>query len=293
MSPHVHFPSMSTAALAHGDTVFIRALYPLGVLSANIYTGWILFMPLLKVVQNDISHADASEVRTTTISETFGTFNVIVTVMIIGPLSVIFVVRAHRTLCLRVLSERQRRIIFLVLIAAQYTLFVVLRYDALQGPVHYAFTGATFLLLYSYHISTTFVRVVGPALFKAKLIAGVTSATCIFCFLCFIVLWRVDEAPTLPWTATCLCEVLGAIALAALDITDLYVLRVSYDPGARPRVGGASPRVLARHAPLPVLFRRRGCRLVFRVGPVGPAPRLPHAKRRALAAQCHHDLAHF
>ena len=233
MSPHVHFPSMSTAALAHGDTVFIRALYPLGVLSANIYTGWILFMPLLKVVQNDISHADASEVRTTTISETFGTFNVIVTVMIIGPLSVIFVVRAHRTLCLRVLSERQRRIIFLVLIAAQYTLFVVLRYDALQGPVHYAFTGATFLLLYSYHISTTFVRVVGPALFKAKLIAGVTSATCIFCFLCFIVLWRVDEAPTLPWTATCLCEVLGAIALAALDITDLYVLRVSYDPWVR------------------------------------------------------------
>lgn len=220
---------LSARDLAHGDRVLLRALYPLTLVSANIYTGWILVMPLLRVVQNEITGAAQTIVHTTTISETFGSFNVIATVIIIGPLSVIFVFRVHRTLSLSMLQQRTRRLLFLALVAVQYTMFVVLRYDALKGPVHYAFTGATFLILYLYHASTTFVAEHGEALAKAKLIGGSVSALCIFCFLSFIVLWQVDETPSVAWTATCICEVVGALALASLDIIDLYVLRMRHD----------------------------------------------------------------
>ena len=220
---------LSARDLAHGDRVLLRALYPLTLVSANIYTGWILVMPLLRVVQNEITGAAQTIVHTTTISETFGSFNVIATVIIIGPLSVIFVFRVHRTLSLSMLQQRTRRLLFLALVTVQYTMFVVLRYDALKGPVHYAFTGATFLILYLYHASTTFVAEHGEALAKAKLIGGSVSALCIFCFLSFIVLWQVDETPSVAWTATCICEVVGALALASLDIIDLYVLRMRHD----------------------------------------------------------------
>ena len=220
---------LSARDLAHGDRVLLRALYPLTLVSANIYTGWILVMPLLRVVQNEITGAAQTIVHTTTISETFGSFNVIATVIIIGPLSVIFVFRVHRTLSLSMLQQRTRRLLFLALVTVQYTMFVVLRYDSLKGPVHYAFTGATFLILYLYHASTTFVAEHGEALAKAKLIGGSVSALCIFCFLSFIVLWQVDETPSVAWTATCICEVVGALALASLDIIDLYVLRMRHD----------------------------------------------------------------
>ena len=209
----------------HGDAVLHRALYPLTLVSANIYTGWILVMPLLRVVQNEITGATPDSVHTTTISETFGTFNVLATVIIIGPLSVIFVFRVHRTLSLPTLSERSRRLLFLLLIVVQYTMFVVLRYDALKGAVHYAFTGATFALLYFYHVASTSLASHGAKLFKAKLVGGGTSALCIFCFLSFILLWRVPETPSAAWTATCVCEVVGALALASLDVIDLYVFR--------------------------------------------------------------------
>ena len=225
---HVYFNMrLSLPERQDGNIVFERALYPLSVLSANIYSNWILFIPLLNIVQKEIQNLEKDTVETTTISETFGTFNVIVTVIIIGPISILFVFRVHRTLCTSLLSQKYRRVGFCGLFLSQYTMFVVLRYDALKGPVHYTFTGITFLVLYCYHFLTTYASIIGSQWYKLKLICGIWSMTCIFCFLSFIIVWGVDEVQGWPWTATCLCEIIGAILLALLDIVDIYLFRVN------------------------------------------------------------------
>lgn len=225
---HIYFNMrLSLPERQDGNIVFERALYPLSVLSANIYSNWILFIPLLNIVQKEIQNLQEDTVETTTISETFGTFNVIVTVIIIGPISILFVFRVHRTLCTSLLSQKSRRVGFCGLFLSQYTMFVVLRYDALKGPVHYTFTGITFLILYCYHFLTTYECIIGNNWYKFKLICGIWSMTCIFCFLSFIIVWGVDEVQGWPWTATCLCEIIGAILLALLDIVDIYLFRTN------------------------------------------------------------------
>ena len=222
-----------TSAYAEADAVLIRTLYLFSIIAANIYFSWLAVLPVLNAVTADLYTHDSDRVDTTTISETFGSFNVVATVLIITPMSVIFVLRVHRTLCLAELSERARRGLFLCLLAVQYSMFVVLRYDTIKGNVHYAFTGLTFVLLYTYHFATSFRSVLGTSLFQCKVLLGAISSLCIFCFLGFILVWQVEEVRGIPWTATCLCEITGAIALATLDIVDIYTLRTRYNPWRR------------------------------------------------------------
>ena len=218
---------------ASADTVLVRALYLFSLLSANIYFSWLAVLPVVNAVTAELFAHDRDRVDTTTISETFGAFNVAATVLIIAPMSVIFVLRVHRTLCLPALAERTRRALFLVLLVVQYSMFVVLRYDMIKGTVHYAFTGLTFALLYAYHFATSFHAVLGNALFQCKVLLGGISSVCIFCFLGFILVWQVEEVRGVAWTVTCLCEIAGAVTLAALYIVDIYSLLTRYDPWRR------------------------------------------------------------
>ena len=81
---------------AEADAVLVRTLYLFSIIAANIYFSWLAVLPVLNAVTADLFAHDSDRVDTTTISETFGSFNVVATVLIITPMSVIFVLQPEK-----------------------------------------------------------------------------------------------------------------------------------------------------------------------------------------------------
>ena len=112
----------------------------------------------------------AKSKSTTTISHTFAEYNTVITIYVIGPVSLLFLVRVNRTLCDHTLSQYKRKIVLIMLLAMQYTTLVVVRDDTIKGKTHYLFTGLTFFLLLLYHgrvsnaIQRPFVDFLKPSL---------------------------------------------------------------------------------------------------------------------------------
>ena len=92
-----------------------------------------------------------SATSTTTISHTFAEYNTLITIYIIGPVSLLFLFRVNRTLRDNKISQYTRKLVLIILLFVQYTTMVVVRYDTIRGTVHYVFTFLTFLNLLLYH----------------------------------------------------------------------------------------------------------------------------------------------
>jgi len=168
-------------------------------------------------------NSDKSDTSTTTISHTFAEYNTLITIYIIGPVSLLFLFRVNRTLRDNKISQYTRKIVLILLLAVQYTTLVVVRYDTIRGSIHYLFTFLTFLILLLYHGIVS----------NAKKHYYVDLAKPIFacCSVAFmigfggLVFFVYDlKNNTVVWTVCCFLEIAALLCLGSLDIFDIYLL---------------------------------------------------------------------
>jgi len=168
---------------------------------------------------------------TVTISDTFATYNVAVTIYLAGPLSVLFLHRLYRTLRCTAseLDNRSKKIVFIYLLLSQYSLSVVIRFDAIKGGLHAGATVLTFALLLAYHAMTRHCTrksfdVCGV---PAKTLLGSASVACILLFGLMVVLVRRPDEHTELWAVAVTLEIVGVLLLGAMDMLDIQSLRDS------------------------------------------------------------------
>lgn len=165
---------------------------------------------------------------TVTISDTFAIYNVAVTIYIVGPLSVLFLLRVYLTLRCTPgeLDTRNKKIVFMCLLLSQYSLSVVIRFDAIKGGLHAGATVVTFALLLAYHGMTRHsarksVDVCGV---PAKTLMGSASVACIVLFGLLVVLVRRPDEHTELWAVAVALEIAGVLLLGGMDMLDIQSL---------------------------------------------------------------------
>jgi len=176
---------------------------------------------------------DVSRPHPTTISHTFAEYNTIVTIYIIGPLSLLFLFRVNRTWEDSSLTDRKKKLTFLVLIFVQYSTLVVVRVDTLKGTVHYLFTALTFAGIIMYHACVTSLYDLQESQQerrdKGKLCKLRISAMSICAMLVFAVtILCVDNVrnKVAVWSLICGLEIVAILLLGAMDMVDIFTLAV-------------------------------------------------------------------
>ena len=162
---------------------------------------------------------------TTTISHTFAEYNTLITIYIIGPVSLLFLFRVNRTLRDNKISQYTRKMVLLIVLLAQYTTMVVVRYDTIRGAVHYIFTFLTFLSLLLYHgiVSNT---VKHESIDFLKPILACCSVVCMVGFGGLVFFFHDIKNNMVFWTLCCFLEIAALLSLGALDILDIYLLGI-------------------------------------------------------------------
>lgn len=193
-----------------------KLIYAGGVFSSALFATWISWMPFLNVLLPGMS----DENKLTTISHTFKQFNPLVMVYLSGPLTIFFLFRVYRTFINPSLSSMHKKIIFLDLLLSQYSLFVVLQYEAIPGTLHYVFTFITIATLYIYH--GIVVNETQHTHNNLKKTIGVLGFGALVTFAVILQNDDLDHETTL-WTVACVAEVVGICFLGLLDVIDIYV----------------------------------------------------------------------
>jgi len=172
-----------------------------------------------------LPHLRASETDTitTTISHTFAEYNTIITIYIIGPVSLLFLFRVNRTLRDNKLSQHTRKLVLILLLSVQYTTLVVVRYDTIRGWVHYLFTSLTFLFLLLYHGIVSNTRT-NYYVDLSKPIFACSSVVLMFGFGGLVFFFQDLKNNFVVWTLCCFLEIAALLCLGALDIFDIYLL---------------------------------------------------------------------
>jgi len=134
---------------------------------------------------------------TTTISHTFAEHNTVITIYIIGPVSLLFLFRVNRTLRDNKTSQYTRKMVLILLLSVQYTTLVVVRYDTIKGAAHYLYTALTFTKLLVYH-GIVSNRVTHPIVDYIKPIVGVASVVLMSGFCVLILLFNDINALRFP-----------------------------------------------------------------------------------------------
>lgn len=228
--PH---PRQFMSSYLGGDTfyvdmiVFDQCVYFFSAVSAAMFLLWIGWMPLLKFVVPGM-HKE-TDTPTTTISDTFSNYNVVATIYITGPLCVLFLLRIYTTLRCEYLSgkEQTKKFVCILLLLSQYSMFVVIRFDAIRGNAHVVATFMTFFLLIMYHTYThNAASMHGGNVWgcPTKLLLGIVSTVCILMFAC-LVFWvdNPDKYSGL-WTIATVLEIIAVLFLGAMDMIDIYDL---------------------------------------------------------------------
>lgn len=199
-----------------------KLIYAGGVFSSALFATWISWMPFLNVLLPGMSE----ENKLTTISHTFKQFNPLVMVYLSGPLTIFFLFRVYRTFINHKISSMHKKIIFLDLLLSQYSLFVVLQYEAIPGTIHYVFTFITIATLYLYHLIV--VDETAHSHNNLKKTVGVLGFGALVTFA--IILQNDDtDLETTLWTVACVAEVVGICFLGLLDVIDIYVFGRNFD----------------------------------------------------------------
>jgi hypothetical protein len=192
---------------------------------------------------------------TATISDTFATYNVVVTIYVAGPLSVLFLLRIYNTLrCAESeLDNRSKKIVCICLLLSQYTLSVVIRFDAIKGGVHAAATMLTFALLLAYHVMTRHsARTQAHELFgiPLKTLLGSASVACILLFGMMVLLVQHPLEHTELWTMAVVFEIAGVLFLGSMDMLDIQDLGIDLETldDRHDDTGGRDPTYENRHA---------------------------------------------
>ena len=164
-----------------------------------------------------------------TISDTFARYNVVATIYIIGPLSILFLLRVYTTLRCGVheISIWRRKCVCILLLLSQYTLFTVIRFDAIKGVMHGVVTMLTFVLLLLYHYLTRHSSRAGKNLMcgiPVKTVLGGMSIGCISVFAVMAVAVQHPEQQQDAWTIAVSFEIAGVVLLGAMDMVDVYDL---------------------------------------------------------------------
>jgi len=173
------------------------------------------------------------DTRTTTISHTFAEYNTIITIYIVGPLSLLFLFRVHRTFEDDSLSQLRKKLVFMILVCVQYTMFVVVRVDSIKGATHYVFTALTFVLILVYHALVSSLYDLRhhnrlPVIQQIKRVVAATSIGTMSAFA-YIILGTEDvESHAWLWTFACSLEIFAILLLGALDMLDVYTLGLCF-----------------------------------------------------------------
>jgi len=120
-----------------------------------------------------------------------------------------------------------RKSVCIILLLSQYTLFTVIRFDAIKGLMHAGMTMSTFVMLLWYHYMTlpTVPTVAGRLQqIPLKNILGPGSAGCISVFA--VMMWCVDDASKQPalWSIAVFFEVLAVVLLGVMDMVDIHAM---------------------------------------------------------------------
>jgi len=169
-----------------------------------------------------------SGTSTTTISHTFAEYNTLITIYIIGPVSLLFLFRVNRTLRDNKISQYTRKMVLIILLFVQYTTMVVVRYDTIRGTMHYIFTFLTFLNLLLYHgiVSNTIKH---ESVDVLKPIIACCSVVFMLGFGSLVFLFHNIKNNTVFWTLCCFLEIAALLSLGSLDILDIYLLGLQID----------------------------------------------------------------
>lgn len=201
---------------------FYEAVYYLAAVSLAMMSIWIIWMPLVPFLLNNI----ATNEVTTTISDTFSRYNTVSTIYMVGPLSILFLFRMVRTFSAphAFVSAARKRYISLALIAVQYFLLVIIRYDSIQGIMHPLSVAIVFGCLFLYHALVYNHKTNRPLKTAVRRI----SACLIVCF--GILVWLVFHLQTnhALYIVACIVEVLAVLTLGLLDYIDLAEYRGNY-----------------------------------------------------------------
>jgi len=163
---------------------------------------------------------------TTTISHTFAEHNTVITIYVVGPMSLLFLFRVNRTLRDDKLSQYARKMVLIVLLSVQYSTLVVVRYDTIKGFAHYFFTAMTFVSLLLYH-GIVSNRGAHWMVDLIKPMVGVASVLLMCGFGAMISFVTDIRNRHTYWTMCCYMEILALLLLGSLDILDIYVLGLS------------------------------------------------------------------
>lgn len=210
--------------------LYERCIYIAAAFAAATFAAWITWVPFIHLLIPGLKHERRNAV--TTVSHTFAQYNALVTIYLIGPLTIFFVFRTYRVFVNKNLSNEAKKAVFLLLLLAQYSLFVVMRYDAVKEITHYFFTAMTIGLLYVYHLvvvdSPLYAEVSGIRVKTIFLWLSVLSITG-FATL-FLITDDLEKNESL-YTLACLLEVFGILNLGLLDLVDIYTLGYELDCG--------------------------------------------------------------
>lgn len=209
-------------------TCFEQTLYFLSVVSVGLWFVWISWMPFLDwLVPPSVDEHWLD--GTTTISDTFRRYSTVSTVYMTGPLSILFTLRLYRTFRCPLVTWKKKNVTSCLLLV-QYSLYVIIRYDHIYGPVHGVFVFITVILLLYYHYSVDYTSCVHPdhppraRVRSQKALLGVLCISCLFLFAVLLVSSDLVKQSSV-YFAACLFEVLGIALLGFLDVIDIRNMR--------------------------------------------------------------------
>jgi len=168
-------------------------------------------------------HPDRLEDSATTISHTFAKYNTLITIYIIGPVSLLFLFRVHRTLRDNKISLYLRKMVLILLLSVQYTTMVVVRYDTIKGSTHYLFTSLTFINLLFYHGIVSNAQE-HPIVDHLKPLIATCSLILMSMFGGLVFFFQDIRDHDFAWTLCCFSEIAALLSLGSLDMLDIYVL---------------------------------------------------------------------
>lgn len=227
------------------ETAYEASLYFFAAVSAGLWLVWIFWIPFLGLLAPSIGSAPA----VTTISDTFKAYNTVSTIYLIVPSSVLLLLRVYRTYKAEALSLRVKKRVAVLLVSSQVLLFVVIRYDSIQGWAHFACVFCLVSVLVLYHGLVVYVPLdaAGSVLARTRRQKLWAMVGCIFFLTVFgvlVVFMDLDPADDPVWyTVACLCEIFGVMLLGMLDVVDIACC-------ARPPPRCPSAVVLGCHNPL-------------------------------------------
>lgn len=201
---------------------FYEAIYYLAAVSLAMMSIWVIWMPLVPFLLDSV----ATDEVTTTISDTFSRYNTITTIYMVGPLSILFLFRIIRTFAAPavLVSATRKRYISLLLVAVQYFLLVIIRYDSIRGFMHPLSVAIVFACLLLYH----------SLVYNYNTNGGLKRVVRMICTLLILLfgalVWFVYQLGKSHWLyiVACIIEVLAVLTLGSLDFIDLAEYRGNY-----------------------------------------------------------------